>query len=389
MENNKLIKFEGGLIKRVGNAINVTNKLLAKTEPQLIPYRKKDKWGFCTTDKRIVIDCIFNRVQPFQDNLALIEIDGKTGFINNKGHFICDCQYDKTYYSLDFSFGFCAVSKNAKWGFIGKQGNPLTDFIFDYAYEFSEGLAAVKLDGKWGYIDQKGNLVIDFRFEKSGPFIEGLAFVGNNKCGYINAEGSLIIPYKFDDGGCFSEGLADVAIDKNYGFINKKGDLVIPCKFSEVKEFKNGIGAVFLNDSNRRFGLHSINKEGGLVSFGDFHYACFSEGLAAVLNHVSGKLKFGFINEIGEILIPCQFDKVEEFSEGYAVVGKEIYENDRYYDTRYGIINKLGEFLIPYKYTLISSFKNGIARVFKSHLLYGSHILIGYINKIGIEYWED
>ncbi len=43
MENNELIKYEGGLIKRVGNAISVTNKLLATTEPQLIPYRKKDK----------------------------------------------------------------------------------------------------------------------------------------------------------------------------------------------------------------------------------------------------------------------------------------------------------------------------------------------------------
>ena len=27
MENNELIKYEGGLIKRVGNAISVTNKL--------------------------------------------------------------------------------------------------------------------------------------------------------------------------------------------------------------------------------------------------------------------------------------------------------------------------------------------------------------------------
>ena len=58
MENNQLIKQENGVIQKVGNAISITNKLLALVEPQLIPYRKGNKWGFCTLDKKIVIDCI-------------------------------------------------------------------------------------------------------------------------------------------------------------------------------------------------------------------------------------------------------------------------------------------------------------------------------------------
>ena len=54
MEEYKLIKYEGGLLKSISTAISVANKLLALTEPQLIPYRKKDKWGFCTPDKKII-----------------------------------------------------------------------------------------------------------------------------------------------------------------------------------------------------------------------------------------------------------------------------------------------------------------------------------------------
>lgn len=41
MENNELIKYHGGLIKRVSNAISVTNKLLVLAEPQLIPLPQK------------------------------------------------------------------------------------------------------------------------------------------------------------------------------------------------------------------------------------------------------------------------------------------------------------------------------------------------------------
>ena len=64
MEETKLIKYERGLVQRVGDAISVTNKLLALAEPQLIPYRKKDKWGFCTPDKKIVIDYIYDCAYP-------------------------------------------------------------------------------------------------------------------------------------------------------------------------------------------------------------------------------------------------------------------------------------------------------------------------------------
>lgn len=92
MENNELIKHEAGLIKRVGNAINVTNKLLALSEPQLIPYRKKDKWGFCTSDRTIVIDCIYDDVEPFTKGIAKVGKDGKFVFINSQGNIVSNIQ---------------------------------------------------------------------------------------------------------------------------------------------------------------------------------------------------------------------------------------------------------------------------------------------------------
>lgn len=78
MEENKLIKYEGSVVKRVSSAISIANKLLSIVEPQLIPYRKKDKWGFCTPDKKIVIDCIYYEANPFSEGLALVELDLKS-----------------------------------------------------------------------------------------------------------------------------------------------------------------------------------------------------------------------------------------------------------------------------------------------------------------------
>lgn len=85
MSQDNLIKYEGGLIKQVNNGISITNKLLALSEPQLIPYRKGDKWGFCNQDGKIVIDCVYDNAFFFNEGLALIKLNNKWAFIDNEG----------------------------------------------------------------------------------------------------------------------------------------------------------------------------------------------------------------------------------------------------------------------------------------------------------------
>jgi hypothetical protein len=94
MGNIELKRYKCGLIKHVGNSISVTNKLLASIEPQLIPYRKKDKWGFCTPDKKIVIDCVYDNVESFSKGIARVEENGKVFFINKEGNIVVDFEKD-------------------------------------------------------------------------------------------------------------------------------------------------------------------------------------------------------------------------------------------------------------------------------------------------------
>lgn len=49
--------------------------------------------------------------------------------------------------------------------YIGTDGQPITDFLYDGAEDFSEGLAACSIDGKWGYIDETGTPVTEFIYE--------------------------------------------------------------------------------------------------------------------------------------------------------------------------------------------------------------------------------
>ena len=63
---------------------------------------------------------------------------------------------------------------------------------------------------------------------------------------------------------------------------------------------------------------------------------------------------WGFVDETGKMVIPCQFDAAREFSEGLSVVRV---------DNLYGYINKSGKEVIPCIYDEAENFIRGLARV--------------------------
>jgi len=46
---------------------------------ELIPYRKGDKWGYCTPDKKIVISPMYDGASDFHEGLAPVLLNGKWG----------------------------------------------------------------------------------------------------------------------------------------------------------------------------------------------------------------------------------------------------------------------------------------------------------------------
>jgi len=49
---------------------------------ELIPYRKGDKWGFCTPDKKTVITPKYDGAWTFSEGFARVKLNGKWGFID-------------------------------------------------------------------------------------------------------------------------------------------------------------------------------------------------------------------------------------------------------------------------------------------------------------------
>jgi hypothetical protein len=240
--------------------------------------------------------------------------------------------------------------------------------------DFREGMSWVlQLDdtytwgvGHFGYVNNQGEVVIPlehfitdaFGWYEPPHFSDGMVYINPSSeydffsdyehpyplvVGYLNREGERVDPAEHERpsasvGTDTDVPIADARRDK-VGFVDKKGVVVIPFEFDLDHSLYHGAGV-----------------------FRDFH-----EGLAAVMRgepygYPVGKQQWGFIDTAGYIVIPLRYDKVNDFSEGRAVVG-----NVGERGLAWGIIDREGnEILPPGAYGGIMCFSEGLAAVGKS-----------------------
>jgi hypothetical protein len=189
-------------------------------------------------------------------------------------------------------------------------------------------LYSIKRNNKYGFINDDGNIVIEPKYDYIGNFSNGVCavyrntpevdFIYNNQTLYysemslIDVEGNILIPFvKYLSHTCFYEEKAFVYHQKikKWGVINKQGEIIIPFIFdnSDYCKFSNDLAAIKINE------------------------------------------KYGFIDSLNHIQIPFEYDKAQDFSEGYSLVKKG---NKEFFIDTNGSILKL------HKYQIISGFKN-------------------------------
>ena len=225
-----------------------------------------EKWFFIDKTGRIVLDCQkYSGVEIFSEGLALVEMRGRVGFINNEGVEVVSCKYDdpnSNSFNHLFKEGLCRVKKYGKYGFIDKSGIEMSPTEFDFAENFSNGLALIKQNNSYFYINNLGNKVIDGKeFWTMESFSEGFAVVEIKfKYGYIDKTGQLVIPVIYDNAYEFNEGLAVVGINEKFGFIDKSGKIIVPIIFDSADNFSEGV-AMVVKDGKKMF----IDKIGKVV----------------------------------------------------------------------------------------------------------------------------
>lgn len=204
----------------------------------------------------------------------------------------------------------------------------------------------------------------------------------------VNSDALLEIAKQIDDDSdlrWFVEFFAEflVAVDKVIMYDYSMGQMVLEEKWQEIADALN-VYVDKLNDAQLADGLkhftaddaHKFSKladlyaiepikfeengKWGLVDvFGQPVLPCewnyideFHEGYAVVADKDN---RAGYVNTRGELMIPCIWNLALGFEGGFAVVSDD--------NNKYGLINKEGEIVIPCKWRFATPFKNGLAKV--------------------------
>ena len=202
-------------------------------------------------------------------------------------------------------------------GFKDRTGRIITPAIYTHCGDFHDGMAYVTHgDDTIGYVDTQGKIAIavihpiffDFIPERRN-FSEGrVAVYKDDKWGFMDKQGKLVIAAVYRYVGDFSGGLATVSKEGAFGAINPTGDTVIDFRYLQLGDFKEGLANFSLTDEQK---VGYINTKSETVITPTWDAALdFSEGLAAVGVASNDKLKWGFIDHAGRVVIKPKYDAV-------------------------------------------------------------------------------
>jgi len=267
---------------------------------------------------KLVIEKNYSSAWDFSDGLAaaLLEINGKWGFIDRTGEFVISPRFIgyPNGYPYPFSEGLAMIDVGKRYGYIDHTGEFVIQPKFLYGTEFHDGMARVVVEGPCGYhgegpcpdyrmlgehargkvppckfsfIDKSGSLITNARFDYAKDFSEGLAPVRvRDKWGYIDKSGRMVIEPKFDDADPFSDGLARIEQGELFGYIDHNGAVVIRPQFKVADKFSDGLALVSNTWNEKEFAFRDyyyINKEGKQAIAEKFVVAShFFKGLAHV-----------------------------------------------------------------------------------------------------------
>lgn len=331
----------------------VFNALLIQAQTYIVQVKtfETEKWGYASLDGDLIIPAQYEKCYPFSSNGLAVIYDGKERqyhFINLKNTRL---ETDPAKFKIKDGLGFHVsgfhdnlflVEINEKWGYMNDEGKMLIPAVYDNGNDFNDGFATVKKGGQWLIIDTKGKeTVLKGNILDVKEFSEGLAPVRmtDKKFGFLDTKGELVIPAQFESVGYFSDGLAWAkTLDKKLGYISESGQWVIKPEFEAGKEFDPVSELARVKKAEK---WCYVDKTGDILEVNDTEdWGDFSEGLA---DGKKGGLR-GFYNKEGHWVIEPQFQAVREFHNGYAAAKK---------NEKWGLIDKTGKWVLEPEYDSI------------------------------------
>lgn len=221
-------------------------KLDSNTESPIIIESQTNQYNKPSKFSKEVSILKYDAVHLYHEGLAVVKLNGKAGYIDEKGKLVIPLKYD---FANSFNNGRAKVKLNGTEFYIDKQGNPIN-------------ISKKQSKSRKSFNDD-GNVVLEVPWNTGGTLFGGLLDMITSPIRTtlgvtIDGVGASLIEknknnedsenkIKYDVIHSYHEHLAVVRLNRKAGYIDKEGKLVIPLKYDFANSFNNGKAKVKLN----------------------------------------------------------------------------------------------------------------------------------------------
>ena len=321
-------------------------------QPKYFIFEEKGKLGLVDLQGKTVLAPTFNSIEEKQPYFITCSKTKGCSVYNENLQLVLKGGYNSIELGCEGQF---IVEKNGKYGVVSEKGAVILPLKYSNINSNKNGYT-VKLNEKAGLFNSEGKEIIPISYhwvytDKIDDNIPIVAELNESKAGYINTKNEWVIPPTYRDAFAFRQGLAKVMEVRDYIYINLKGEPVIQDFDADVIEPSDNTYIVGVR-KKCKYMVYDLN--GNLLDTYDLLRKNLSDD--AIFAVKKGG-KWGYIDGYGKVIIPLEYEKVGDFSEGLAAVRK---------DNKWGYINLKNEVVIPFEFTNrgVSSFKNGVAKYY-------------------------
>ena len=328
----------------------------ALAQPKYFIFEEKSKLGLVDLQGKIVLAPTFNSIEEKQPYFIACSKTKGCSVYNENLQLVLKGGYNSIELGCEGQF---IVEKNGKYGVVSEKGAVILPLKYNKINSNKNGYT-VKLNEKAGLFNSEGKEIIPISYHwvytsKIDDNIPIVAKLNDNNAGYINTKNEWVIPPTYQYAFDFQQGVAIVKKGRNYMYINLKGEPVIQ-DFDNyvIQNFDNYV----IEPSDNTY-IVGVRKECKYIVYdlnGNLLDTYDGWSGNAIFGVKKGG-KWGYIDGYGKVIVPFEYEEVNNFSEGLASVRK---------DGKWGYINPKNEVVIPIEFTNkeVGSFKNGGAEYY-------------------------
>lgn len=295
---------------------------------------------------KMIVPCKYDNInQEYKTNFLTAKINGKVGLYNTDGvQIISDCSYDFISSEMWGEKQFFLVKNSDKYGLVNSSGKE----IIPCEYKF------IRLLDK----DESNDILLLSKFSSgvSGKVLIGLA----------KTDGTIIVPCKYDEEvlpfwGLLKDGFGRVQLNGKAGLIDATGKELVSPQYNKVYKIKNYILTI---GEGEKQGMYSLSGKELLPC----EYTSIHNGKSENLFVTIKNGKKGTSGEIegGEYGLYDLKNERQLLNEPYSFIG-QVEEDLRVAckADKWGYLDSIGRVVIPFDYDKATSFKMGVAQVQK------------------------